>query len=89
MPFISTRGQSPPVDLAEALLNGLAPDGGLFMPTNIPTLEREEIQELAEMTWVEMATFLAQRLMGPKPGSVAAYSLVSSALDFPLPLKMA
>ena len=38
MLYHSTRGQSPSVDSAEAVLEGLAPDGGLYMPENLPAL---------------------------------------------------
>lgn len=36
MQYISTRGQSRPVSAAEALLTGLAPDGGLYLPESFP-----------------------------------------------------
>jgi Threonine synthase len=36
MLYKSTRGQSPEVSFSEVLLGGLAPDGGLYMPTTIP-----------------------------------------------------
>ena len=36
--YISTRGQAPETDFADALLRGIAPDGGLYMPTAWPTL---------------------------------------------------
>ncbi|HHW12023.1 MAG TPA: threonine synthase [Firmicutes bacterium] len=36
MRYISTRGQSRPVTAAEALLTGLAPDGGLYLPEEFP-----------------------------------------------------
>ncbi len=38
MKYISTRGQSPPVSFAEAVETGLAPDGGLYLPMDIPDL---------------------------------------------------
>jgi len=34
----STRGDAPPLDFADALLTGLAPDGGLYVPERFPTL---------------------------------------------------
>ena len=39
MDYISTRGQSPAVDSAQAVLSGLAPDGGLYMPKAIPAFD--------------------------------------------------
>ena len=39
MDYISTRGQFPAVDSAQAVLSGLAPDGGLYMPRAIPAFD--------------------------------------------------
>ena len=39
MDYISTRGASPAVDSAQAVLSGLAPDGGLYMPRAIPAFD--------------------------------------------------
>ena len=39
MDYISTRGLSPAVDSAQAVLSGLAPDGGLYMPEAIPAFD--------------------------------------------------
>ncbi len=36
--YVSTRGNAPEADFAEALLRGMAPDGGLYMPAAWPTL---------------------------------------------------
>ena len=38
MQYESTRGNSRPVSPAEALLNGVAGDGGLYMPDTLPDL---------------------------------------------------
>ena len=38
MRYISTRGQSPPVSFLDAVLQGMAPDGGLYVPEEWPTL---------------------------------------------------
>jgi threonine synthase len=39
MRYISTRGQAPPVSFVDAVLAGMAPDGGLYVPEGWPTLE--------------------------------------------------
>ena len=36
--YRSTRGDAPSLDFADALLNGLAPDGGLYVPDDYPKL---------------------------------------------------
>src|ERR1051325_2444953 len=41
MRFISTRGQTPPLGFSDAVATGLAPDGGLFLPEQLPDLSRE------------------------------------------------
>src|SRR5687767_2911949 len=38
MRYLSTRGSSPDVELADAVRNGAAPDGGLYLPQEIPTV---------------------------------------------------
>ncbi len=38
MRYISTRGQSPPVSFLDAVLSGMAPDGGLYVPEAWPDL---------------------------------------------------
>ena len=84
MPFDSTRGNCPPIPLAEALRLGLAPDGGLFVPESLPPLEREFFDRLPGRPWEEIATALAEHLLGDAIADVP--SLVREALDFPIPL---
>ena len=37
--YYSTNRKTPPVPFAKALLKGIAPDGGLFMPDHIPSVD--------------------------------------------------
>jgi len=37
--FVSTRGMSPAVDAPRAILNGIAPDGGLYIPEQLPVID--------------------------------------------------
>ena len=39
MQHVSTRGEAPPLGFAEAMLAGLARDGGLYVPQSWPRLE--------------------------------------------------
>jgi len=43
MKFVSTRGGGDPVGFFEAFANGLAPDGGLYLPQNLPLLSSDLI----------------------------------------------
>ena len=38
MKFVSTRGQAAPATLSQAIRNGVAPDGGLYMPEELPRI---------------------------------------------------
>ena len=42
MQYHSTRGSSPEVDSAQAVLTGLAPDGGLYLPCALPVFAWQE-----------------------------------------------
>lgn len=43
MRYISTRGQAPALNFEDVLLTGLASDGGLYVPENLPRFTQEEI----------------------------------------------
>ncbi len=55
MQFISTRGSSPAVSPSEAILNGLAPDGGLYIPESIPKIDDDFIKSLCPLDYAERA----------------------------------
>ncbi|WP_170366651.1 threonine synthase [Ruegeria arenilitoris] len=55
MKYISTRGQAPELSFEEAMLTGLARDGGLYLPAEIPVLSRDEIAALAGLPYEEIA----------------------------------
>ena len=44
MRYVSTRGKSPDLSFEETMLTGLAPDGGLYVPENVPVLPPEMIR---------------------------------------------
>jgi threonine synthase len=55
MKYISTRGQAPELTFDDAMLTGLARDGGLYVPASIPELSAEEIAALAGLQYEEVA----------------------------------
>ena len=48
MRYISTRGQAPVLSFEEAMLTGLARDGGLYLPETIPTMDAAQIAAMAD-----------------------------------------
>jgi len=55
MRYISTRGQAPALNFEEVLLAGLASDGGLYVPENLPRFTQEEIASWAGLPYHELA----------------------------------
>ncbi|MBU2960861.1 threonine synthase [Citreicella sp. C3M06] len=55
MRYISTRGQSPALSFEDAMLSGLARDGGLYVPETIPTLSADDIRALNGLSYEETA----------------------------------
>jgi threonine synthase len=55
MRYISTRGQAPALSFADAMLTGLARDGGLYLPETIPVLAADEIAGLAGLPYEDVA----------------------------------
>ncbi|MEX0350406.1 MAG: threonine synthase [Paracoccaceae bacterium] len=55
MKYISTRGQAPELSFEEAMLTGLARDGGLYLPAKIPQMSHDEIAALAGQPYEEIA----------------------------------
>src|SRR5215467_4289815 len=55
MRYVSTRGQAPAVGFVDAVLGGLAPDGGLYVPERWPQIGADEIEGFAERPYAEVA----------------------------------
>lgn len=55
MNYLSSRGHSNPISAAAAIKNGIATDGGLYVPEVIPRLTREDLAVLMPMTYQERA----------------------------------
>ncbi len=54
MQYHSTRGQAPQVDSAQAVLNGLAPDGGLYLPKELPPFSWQDCVQAPVLSMAEM-----------------------------------
>jgi len=55
MRYISTRGQAPALSFEDAMLTGLARDGGLYVPETIPTISKADIAAMAGLSYEEVA----------------------------------
>ncbi len=63
MEFASTRDKSVSVSSAMAIKTGLAPDGGLFVPKEIPHMSEEEIIALTQMSYADRAVKILEKFL--------------------------
>ena len=73
MYFISTRGNEK-VTAAQAIVQGLAKDGGLFVPERFPQVTKEELDAMIPMSYAERACFVLSKYLEEydKAGLLAA-----------------
>lgn len=53
--YISTRGGVAPVTASKAIYQGLAPDGGLFVPETVPSVSKDFVAKLANLSYRDLA----------------------------------
>lgn len=85
--YYSTNHNSGEVTFREALLKGLAPDGGLYMPSSLPSLNREELEEFSANEYPEIAFAVLKKIIGNEIGSDELSSLCREAFNFDVPLE--
>ena len=64
MRYLSTRGGARPQAFTEILLEGLAPDGGLFVPEAFPRLSQADLAAMRGMNYPELAFAILSRFAG-------------------------
>jgi threonine synthase len=81
--FVSSRGGAPAVTISEAIAKGLAPDGGLYIPTRLPSVDQAAFAGLSRLPDIARAAldgFFAGDRLQPSLGEITA-----AALDLPAP----
>lgn len=64
MRYVSTRGKAPVVSFADAVLTGLASDGGLYVPEELPKFSKDEIASWAGLSYAELAFNVIKPFVG-------------------------
>jgi threonine synthase len=85
--FSSTNRQSPAVNLRAAILAGLAPDRGLYLPDRFPTLAPDEIAAFAELPYHEIAFRVLSKFTGGILSDADLAALCRDAYNFEVPLE--
>ena len=65
MRYISTRGDAPTLDFGGVLLEGLAADGGLYVPDELPTISAGDLADFAALEYHEVATRVLAPFVAP------------------------
>jgi threonine synthase len=86
MKYKSTNNKSPEVHFEEAIHAGIAPDGGLYVPTSIPTITRVELESIVGKGIQHVAEFTLQKWFGQLFTRDEVKEIVKSSLNFPMPI---
>ncbi len=85
--YYSTNLKADKVTFSEALLKGLAPDKGLFMPTEIPTFTDKEIKSFTQKEYYEIAFEIIKKFLVGQINDKELLALVKDAYNFKVPLE--
>jgi threonine synthase len=77
--YVSTRGEAPARRFSEILLEGLAPDGGLYVPAKLPPVK---LEELRSKSYPDLAFAILSRFMDDVPGLEALVRATYTAKVF-------
>jgi threonine synthase len=86
MRYRSTAGKAPLTSLRGAVLRGLAPDGGLYMPVEIARRSPDELEEFRRLPFTEVCFRVAKPFAGPEVPEEILWQVVSEAINFPVKL---
>lgn len=86
MIYYSTSKSSTPVSMKRATLEGLAPDGGLYVPSELPALSAKEIANLEGASFSDIGFAIAKKFVDGEVPPAELQEIVGDACDFPTPL---
>ncbi len=86
MQYYSTNKQAPNVSLREAVVKGIAPDKGLYMPENIKKLPADFFENIDKMSFQEIACVVAEAFFGDDVDAQSLRDIVCSTLTFETPV---
>ena len=86
MNYYSTNRKAPNVSLREAVIQGLAPDKGLYMPQEIKVLPEVFYDSINELTLTEVAYAVSTQFFGDDVPPNILQEMVHDTLSFPIPL---
>ena len=85
--YYSTNLKAPEVSFGEALLGGLAPDGGLYLPSSVPVLTTSELQSFSGKEYHEIAFDILNKFLGDEIEADVLSGICSDVYNFEVPLE--
>ncbi len=79
MQFVSTRGEAPILGFSDAVLSGLASDGGLYLPESWPQISPAEIAGFAGKPYADVAFAIISRFVGGEISDAALKAIIDAA----------
>ena len=79
MKYISTRGTAPSLSFVDAMLTGLARDGGLYVPARVQERRPDEIAALPGMSYEEVAYYVMRPFVGESFGAEELREIIARA----------
>jgi len=86
MRYVTTRHQAPPASFETALFDGMAPDGGLYVPETIERWSDSELARLPRRTLTEIALRALRPFTRGEVDPATLEAVVVEALNFAIPL---
>ena len=79
MEYISTRNTKEAFSFKDVFLKGLAPDGGLFVPKNIPSYSHQEIEKLRDLSYRDLAEKIILKFCKNEFNEIEVKNLIKNA----------
>ena len=84
--FHSTNYKTPKVQFKTALLTGLALDKGLYTPDGYPRFEKDELLEMAKLSYPELGYAVLSKMIGDQLPADVLKKVTEDAYNFPVPV---
>src|SRR5271155_4121729 len=86
MRYRSTGGKAPLTSLRGAVLRGLAPDGGLYMPAEIARHSQQELEDFRGLPFTEVCFRVVRPFAGVELPEEVLWQIVAETINFPVKL---
>jgi threonine synthase len=85
--YYSTNHKAPEVSFSEALMKGLAPDGGLYLPVSFPLLSMDELKSFSGSDYPGIASIILNKFIGAAITGNELNDMCADAYDFDIPIE--